>query len=649
MAVYAFDEFFASDQEETLSPFLKTASKKIARNLKLKTSLFSLFLLIAAFIFSFFNSDISYFFLTGVYFLSGTPALIDSLYDIKEFDINIDVLMTLAAILSVVIGNPIEGGLLLVLFALSGAIEESVTAKTFSALQHLNKLTPTLALVVDAHGQIIKKAVQSVVKDELLLIKAGELVPLDGVVVEGISSVNLSHLTGESLPITKKVDDLVQAGAINCDGILKVRVLKSYHDSTLSQIIQLITRAQESKPRLQKFLDRYGRSYASTIIFLAFTFSVSLPAIFDLPFFGLEGSLYRSLSFLIAASPCALIIATPTAYFSAISACAKKGILLKGGVLLDTLAGCKKIAFDKTGTLTRGQLTLERIDKLSPGWLDQDEALVIAASIEQAAKHPIAEALHQELERRRIPMRSFQSIVTHAGLGVEGIIDREGQPIHVKMGRLSFVTEQSAQLALPRPAKMTAYMSIHEELFAFTFNDEVKPNLDHLMEQLKEQFHLKVAMLTGDHLESAQSIASQLGIEEVYADLHPEDKLAIISDLAAKEKVAMVGDGINDAPSLARAHVGISMGNIGSKSAIDASDVVFLNDDLTNLPWLLAKGKKTQAIVRQNLTLALAVIGCASFMALGGVIPLWLAVILHEGGTIVVGLNSLRLMLDSGK
>jgi heavy metal translocating P-type ATPase len=642
---YEFDEFFASDMEETLSPFLTKNSKKIAENLSLKSSLFALFLLIMSYVFHFIHEPVSFFCLTGVYFIAGTPALIDSLYDLKEFDVNIDVLMTLAALLSALIGNPLEGGLLLVLFALSGAIEENVTYKTKSALNQLNKLSPTLAYVKAPSGHFVQKAIKTVEKDEIILIKAGEIIPLDGIVIDGVSSVNLVHITGESIPVTKKIADEVQAGSKNLDGVLTVKVNKTYQESTLSKIIHLITQAQEAKPQVQKILDRFGGHYAQTIIFLSFIFSLALPQIFDIAYFGKEGSIYRSLSFLIAASPCALIIATPTAYLSAISACARKGILLKGGVILDAFAECKKIAFDKTGTLTTGQLVLEKIESLTASSFNEDTLIQVAATIEQTAKHPIGEVLNVKAHEKNLSYLPLESAVAIPGMGIRGMVEIQNKSYSVRIGRRSFIEELiPIKSFIPKEGKMIAYLSIGEEVFAFYFDDQVKVGIEKTIDNLRKEQNLDILMLTGDHEVSAKNVGKALNIDQIYFELKPDDKLNLISELSSSSKVAMVGDGINDAPSLARAHVGISMGGVGSKTAIDASDIVFLKDDIGLIPWLYKKSCQTQRIVKENLTLALTVITLASMLALAGIIPLWLAVILHEGGTIVVGLNSLRLL-----
>jgi heavy metal translocating P-type ATPase len=640
---YEFDEFFASKMEDTLSPFLKPSSRKFSHNLSLKSSLLAAFLLILSFAFYFYNLNISHFFLVGVYFLAGTPALIDSILDLKEFDVNIDVLMTLAALLSVVIGSEIEGGLLLVLFSLSGSIEESVTSKTKNALHQLHKLSPTLAYVKTDDGHFIQKSIKTILKGSTILVKSGEIIPLDGKVLEGLSSVNLVHLTGESTPVTKKTGDEVQAGSSNLDGYLTIEVLKTAQESTLSKIIELISSAQEAKPNVQKFLDRFGKSYASTIISLSFLFALCLPKLIDMPYLGFEGSIYRSLAFLIAASPCALIIATPTAYLSAISACAKKGILLKGGVTLDAFAKCKKIAFDKTGTLTTGKLKFQKVLSLGQSQVSDDNLIQMAASLEQAVKHPIADAILEESKKRGLAPLTFSQVKTFAGLGVEGTFNNQ----IVRVGRPSWILsffKNSAPNIPHESGKMIALMQLGEQLIVFYFEDQIRPSIAAVIDELKNKLSLKVMMLTGDHKESALFVAKEVGIEEVYAELKPEDKLSLISQFSSEHAIAMIGDGINDAPSLARAHVGISMGDVGSQTAIEASDVVFLKDDLTLLPFLYKKSTKTLAIVKENLTLAIGVIAFVSVFALFGIVPLWLAVILHEGGTIVVGLNSLRLL-----
>jgi heavy metal translocating P-type ATPase len=638
---YLFDEFFASGLEESISPFLTPASRKWGKNLSLRSAGSAAFFLTLAFVFSFFNPPLSSLCLSLVYFLSGVPALIASFEDLKNLEINIDVLMTFAAFVAVSIDSGLEGALLLVLFELSHSMEYTVSRKARSALHNLNYLAPKFAHVLADDGILFEKSVREIELGTKVLVKTGEIVPLDGHIIQGISSIDLVHLTGESIPVPKKPGDPIPAGARNLEAALLIEVNRTSTDSTLTRMIQLITQAQEAKPKLQRWLDQFGKYYATTIIACTFLFALVFPWIFSMSYFGSEGSVYRSLAFLIAASPCALIIATPTAYLSAISACARRGILLKGGVTLDALASCSLIAFDKTGTLTTGDLQCISVEPLNQSSLSEEAILSIAFGLERQVVHPIATAickLAQERQCRPAEITAFKSI---PGFGLEGFVNQIpvaiGLPEHIG-NKLSF------SLPKKEEGQVLAALLIGQEVFLFRFVDQMRDNAADLIRKIKEESHLKPIMLTGDNRKNAEQVGRRLGIDPIFADLRPEDKLAKVEELSQTEGLAMVGDGMNDAPSLARATVGISMGRIGSATAVDASDVVLLNDDLYLLPWLFKKSHQTTRIVKENLTLALAVIFLATTPALLGWIPLWVAVILHEGGTVLVGLNSLRLL-----
>jgi Cd2+/Zn2+-exporting ATPase len=653
---FLFDEFFASGKEESISPFLTPSSRSWGKNLPLKTALFSAFLLFLSFTTSFFLPALSHLLLLFVYFFAGTPALLGSIEDMKNLEVNIDVLMTLAALLSVVIGSGMEGALLLVLFELSAAMENMVSAKTKGTLLSLNRLSPRFACVVAADGTLYDKAVKEIPIGTQLLIKAGEIVPLDGIVVEGSSFVNLFHLTGESHPVPKKKRDQIQAGARNLDGSLTIEVERTSSDSTLTRIIQLITQAQEAKPQLQRFLDRFGKWYAMAIISLFAIFAITIPLLFSMPYFGPEGGIYRALAFLIAASPCALIIATPTAYLSAISSCARRGILLKGGIVLDALAGCKRIAFDKTGTLTTGKLACVAIEPISASqpFCSSDDALAIAYALERHAVHPIADAIIALAKEKQIKLKELLDFKAIHGFGLEGKVSLRDQAYPVYIGHAEFIARhippslsskwESTQTAMQKEGHMSTLLLVEDTLFLFHFVDSIRPESISLIQRLKQDMDLRPMMLTGDHADIARTVAEKVGIEEVYANLRPDDKLAKVAEYSHTDGLIMVGDGINDAPALARSTVGISMGKIGSATAIDASDIVFLNDDLSLLDWLVCKSRQTLTIVKQNIALSLCVIVFATTPALLGLVPLWLAVILHEGGTVLVGLNSLRLL-----
>lgn len=651
-------EFFELGQLESVSPFLLPDSRSWGVNLTLKSSLLAALLLLISFICSFFPPivPIGHLLLVIVYFLAGIPSLIESIEDLLNGEINIDILMTIAAFSSIIIGSGMEGGLLLVLFSLSGAMEDAVTLKAKDALSSLYKLSPTKACVVQPDGTLIEKAINEIPIGTHILVKAGQVVPLDGVVLHGTSSLNLVHLTGENLPVTKDVGDAVPAGGRNLEGALTINVVRTSADSTLSLIIELVTQAQEARPALQRWFDRLSRSYAISIIGLSFIFSITLPYLLQIPFLGVEGSVYRALAFLIAASPCALIIAIPIAYLSAVSCCARRGILLKGGISLDALASCRAVAFDKTGTLTTGKLKCTAIESLNPDSLiDKETAFSIAYSMEKNAVHPIAVAIMERgvsLPPKNILVKNFKSI---PGYGLEAIATTSEGEKKVYIGRPTYILDklpldQQKLLAkrvaeIEEEGELLAVCSIGTDLFIFHFKDTPRPHIAKMLAAIKKR-GLSALMLTGDHLSSAKRIAKELDIDDFHAGLTPEEKLNYVAQLSETKGLAMIGDGINDAPALARSTVGICMGQVGSTPAIDAADIILLHDNIEMLDWLFAKAHQTQRIVKQNLILAAAAILIASLPALGGVIPLWLAVIMHEGGTILVGLNGLRLLKE---
>lgn len=645
---YLFDEFFASGLEESVSPFLTPKSRSWGKNLSTKSALLAAALLTVAFCLSFIEPNGAYLLLSLVYFFVGVPALISAFYDLKSLEINISVLMTLAAFIAILMGSPIEGALLLVLFSLSHALEDLVSSKTRGALNNLNNIAPKFASLIDSSGRFFEKSVREISIGDIINVKNGEIIPLDGKVKKGTSSLNLSHLTGESLPVKKTVGDLVPAGARNLEEALFVEVTRTSQDSTLSKIMQLITQATEAKPKLQHFLDRFGSRYASTIIALTFIFGLSLPLIFHIPYLGMEGSIYRSLAFLIAASPCALIIATPTAYLSAISACAKKGILLKGGITLDALSSCSNIAFDKTGTLTTGELTCREILPFEKATTCEETVIAIAYGLESHVVHPIAKAFESLAKDKNISPKEITELKTIPGSGLTGKVEN----ISVAIGKPSFIASKLENPdafnqwieVIKEKSQVLAALLIEKEIFLFHFSDQIRKDISSMIEKIQKTNKLRPVMLTGDHASSANKVGQEIGITEIFSGLTPEKKLEKVADLSSKGGLAMVGDGVNDAPALARASVGISMGKVGSATAVDASDVVLLNDDVHLLPWLFLKSHKTKKIVQQNLTVALSVICFATIPALFGLVPLWAAVIMHEGGTVLVGLNSLRLM-----
>lgn len=655
-APVVFEEFFELGQEEEKSPFLTPKSTWLAANLTLRVALLSTILLIISFVLRFTPGyePISHISLLFVYFLAGTPSLIESIEDLSNWDVNIDVLMTLAAFSSVLIGSSMEGALLLVLFNLSHSMEEAVTSRAKGAISGLKKLSPSTATIVGDNGILSERAVQDIDVDTLILVKSGQVVALDGIVVDGVTSVNLVHLTGENFPVTKHVGDTVPAGARNLEGAITIRVTHTSADSTLARIIEMVTQAQEARPLLQRWFDKMSRKYAITIILLATFFALSFPFIFGMPFLSYEGSVYRALAFLIAASPCALIIAIPIAYLSAVGACARNGILIKGGITLDALASCKIIALDKTGTLTTGELILDKIESLQESSKEElITAEAIAFALERNAVHPIAKAIVADAQAQKIAPATITDFRAIPGQGLEAIF--EGKKVAI--GHTSFILgklppEVGARILkkaeeAKQDGKLVAVLLVDNKCYLFRLADNLRKDMKKTIDILQSRSHFKLVMLTGDHEENARRTANELGIKHYYANLKPEDKLAHVAKLAKTHGLAMVGDGINDAPALARATVGICMGQVGTTAAMDAADVVLLQDNIDKLDWLMPKAKKTTVIVRENLILASAAILIATTPALAGWIPLWLAVVLHEGGTVLVGLNGLRLLKNN--
>ncbi len=648
-----FDEFFELGLEETASPFLRPTSRKWGENLPLKASLAAAFLLV----FSFFlhlhptYAPLSNVTLLFVYFLAGIPSLIEAIEDSLNFEINIDVLMTLAAFGSVLIGSSLEGGLLLVLFSLSGAIEEAVTTKAKGAISSLKKIAPSHASVVQESGEIIERALEDIPVGTKILVRSGAIVPLDGIVLEGTSSLNLAHLTGEPLPVTKTVHDEVPAGAHNLEGSLLIKITRTNADSTLMRMIALVTKAQEAKPKLQRWLDTISTKYATTIILLSFLFAIAMPFFLGIPYLGSEGSVYRALAFLIAASPCALIMSIPVAYLSAVSACAKKGVLIKGGITLDALALCQEVAFDKTGTLTTGKITCLALTPLrETDDPRQNEALAVAAALEQNAVHPIAKGIIAYSKKQQVLPASLTHFRSVPGYGLEGRVGDTyafiGNPdfIREKVKKEDKVALDAEIEKIQAAGEIIAILLFGDEVWIFRFIDEIRPEVKEMITRLKATNNISLVMLTGDHEGSAKRIAEQLGIKKWLANLKPEDKLNYISLESVKFGLAMCGDGVNDAPALARATVGISMGQAGSSATIEAADIVLLQDNLGQLDWVLRKAKQTTRIVKQNLIIATAAILLAAVPALLGFVPLWIAVVMHEGGTVLVGMNALRLL-----
>jgi Zn2+/Cd2+-exporting ATPase len=682
--VTSFERFFEMGQEESASPFLDAQAKSISRNLALKSAIASALLLCLSSGLRFFTSlPVWPIPLSFVYLLSGTPLLIAAVDDvIRRKDVNIDVLNTLAAFSALGIGASMEGGLLLVLFTLAGALEDTVTLKAKGALCAINEIAPTKAYIVEDGDQLAERAVDDVRVGEMIAVRAGEIVPLDGVIRKGEASISMAHMTGEHKPLFVGVMQTVVSGARVLDGSINVEVQLSSHDSTVAKLVQLITRAHSSKPKISQTFDLYSRMYALSVIGLTFFLLFFFPAALRVPLLGEEGAIVRSITFLITASPCALILAVPITYLSALGASARRGAILKGSVVFDRINACDVVAFDKTGTLTEGTLVVEKIlplllisensghpaapkssDSKELGGrdfqefafssdFDQETVLALAASLERHAVHPIARAIVESFSLKKKPFFEVSHVQIIPGEGAKGDVAHDGRSYALFIGTVEGVLKrmtlsQESIEAVQKEVvhgKVMAALSIENQgAYLFVMSDTIRSGSAQAVKRL-HGLGKQVVMLTGDHMESAKRVGRSLNVDQVHSDLLPDHKVRLVASIAEKQGVLMVGDGINDAPALSRATVGVSMGRLSSAAAREASDVVLLNNDLDLIGWLFEKARQTKRVAKQNLVIAFASIFLGTASSLEGLLPLWAAVTIHEGSTLVVGLNALRLL-----
>ncbi|XP_031109441.1 probable cadmium/zinc-transporting ATPase HMA1, chloroplastic [Ipomoea triloba] len=622
--------------------------------------------------------------------LVGVSASLDALMDVAGGKINIHVLMALAGFASVFMGNPLEGGLLLAMFNLAHIAEEHFTRCSKVDVKELKENHPDFALLLDVNNESSpsfsdlryqKVPVSDLKVGSFILVQAGESVPVDCEVFQGRSTITIEHLTGEVKPLAKNVGDSIPGGARNLDGMLIVKAKKTWKESMLSRIVQLTEEAQLSKPKLQRWLDKFGEQYSKAVVLLSIAVALVGPFVFKWPFISTStctGSIYRALGLMVAASPCALA-AAPLAYVTAISACARKGILLKGGQVLDALASCHTIAFDKTGTLTTGEFMCKAIEPIH-GHVRGDrkelasccnptcekEALAVAAAMEKGTTHPIGRAVIDHSAGKDLPPISVESFENLPGRGIVATLSSieagigGGQPLRASLGSVEYITslyERGDELRKVQEAVRTssygkdfvhAALSVNDKkVTLFHFEDKPRHGVSDVIRTLQDDQKLRVMMLTGDHEASALRVAKAVGITEVHCSLKPEDKLYHVTSISRdKGGLIMVGDGINDAPALAAATVGIVLAERASAAAIAVADVLLLQDNISGVPFCVAKARQTTSLIKQNVALALSSIAVASLTSVLGFLPLWLTVLLHEGGTLLVCLNSIRALND---
>lgn len=584
---------------------------------------------------------------------------------------DIDFLMIAAAFGAAAIGEWAEGALLLFLFTLSGALESYAMGRTRKAIESLSKLRPEIATVRRGDQEFVLPVAELAVGD-LVVVKPGDRLPVDGAVAAGSSSIDQSAITGESMPVSKWVGDTVFAGTINGGGALDVRVTKLAGETTLSKIVTLVAEAQEDATPTQQFIDRFSQPYTYAVLG-ATVLALLLPQFFlNEPF---DITLYRAMTLLVVASPCALVISTPASALSAIAAAARSGVLFKGGAYLELLGQVDVMAFDKTGTLTPGRPVVTNIHPLT-GHTEQ-ELLRIAAAAETLSEHHIGKAIVEQARARGLELQKPLEFQAVAG---EGIIARFQMGDHVETIYIGnerlFVREQMdlspailmVGRALQKQGKsvmMVARRSRIEdtlgaardwEVMGFlAVADTLRSEAAEAVQRLRAEGIKHVVMITGDNTNAAHYIAQQANIDEVYAELLPEQKLELIKKLGTQGKVAMVGDGVNDAPALATAHVGIAMGAGGTDVALETADVVLMSSDLAKLPFALKLSRQAATIIRQNVFFSVGVIITLVLLTIllpifvpGFLLPLPLGVVGHEGSTLLVVANGLRLLRMKG-
>ena len=555
--------------------------------------------------------------------------------------LNINFLITLAAAGAFLIGHGEEGAAVVYLFFIAEYLEEYASARAKHSIAELMKLAPEKA-TVKRNGEEVEVHVHAVRVGDVVVVRPGDRIPLDGVVVSGASSVNQAPITGESMPVPKRKGDEVYAGTINQEGYLEIRVSRRSEETLLSKIVKLVEQAQMEKSRTEAFIDRFARYYTPVVISLALLVSILPPLLFDQPF---REWVYRGLVLLVISCPCALAISTPVSMVSAITSAARNGVLIKGGSYIEEIKHARVVVFDKTGTLTTGMP--EVTDVIALNGTGEAELLRIAASLEAKARHPLARAIVAAAEQKGVPLVEVSEFRALPGRGIEGEI--EGRRYFVGSGL--FLRERGLSPPeelvhrLEREGKsIVAVSSDGTVIGVIALRDRLRDSALETVRELKRR-GIRVIMLTGDNRRAAKAVAEALGIDEYHAELLPQDKVRIVEELLRRyEHVVMVGDGVNDAPALAKAHVGIAMGAIGSDVAIESADIALMEDDLSKITYLLHLSEKTMSVVRQNVAASILIKGSFAVLAFPGYITLWLAVAVGDMGlSLAVILNALRI------
>ena len=578
--------------------------------------------------------------------IGGYTLFIKGLKNLSRLNFDMSTLMTIAIIGAAAIGEWGEGATVVILFAISEVLERYSMDKARQSIESLMDIAPKEALIRRGQEEMVVH-VDDIMIGDTMIVKPGQKLAMDGVVRKGTSALNQAAITGESVPVTKTAGDEVFAGTMNEEGLLEVEVTKRVEDTTIAKIIHLVEEAQEERAPSQAFVDIFAKYYTPAIIAIAFLIVIVPPL-----FFGGDWSkwIYEGLAVLVVGCPCALVVSTPVAVVTAIGNAAKNGVLIKGGVYLEEAGALKVIAFDKTGTLTKG---IPAVTDIVTYGGNENELLALAAAIEKGSQHPLASAILRKADEKRLNyheagVEDFQSLT---GKGVQATVNNEkyyvGSP-HLFEELHGGISDDCRQriAGMQTQGKTVMVLGTSKEiLLLLAVADELRESSKEVISRLHQLGIEKTVMLTGDNQRTAEAIGHEAGVAEIKADLLPDDKLSFIKQLRDNhQSVAMVGDGVNDAPALAAATVGVAMGGAGTDTALETADIALMSDDLSKLPYTIKLSRKALAIIKQNITFSLAVKLFALLLVVPGWLTLWIAIFADMGATLIVTLNSLRLL-----
>lgn len=557
-------------------------------------------------------------------------------------------LMTIAVIGAAFIGEWGEGATVVILFAISEALETYSMDKARQSIRSLMDIAPKEAFIRRGNKEFTVD-VDEIQIGDIMIVKPGQKIAMDGIVVKGLSAVNQAAITGESVPVAKTVDDEVFAGTLNEEGLLEVKVTKHVDDTTIAKIIHLVEEAQAERAPSQAFVDRFAKYYTPIIMLIALGVAILPPLLLGAEW---DKWIYQGLAVLVVGCPCALVISTPVSIVTAIGNAARNGVLIKGGIHLEEMGAIKAIAFDKTGTLTKGIPVVT--DYVPQPNTDSNDLLKIVAALENGSQHPLASAIMKKAEDEKLTYQSvtIEDFSSITGKGIKGKVNKtmyyvgspnlfeeilsKGIPNHLKSQIIDLQNQGKTVMVAGTTTEVLGLLAVA---------DELRENSKDVIQKLHSLGIQKTIMLTGDNSGTAKAIGQQVGVSDLQAELLPQDKLTFIKELRGKyERVAMVGDGVNDAPALAASTVGVAMGGAGTDTALETADIALMADDLGKLPFTVNLSRKALSIIKQNITFSLGIKLVALLLVIPGWLTLWIAIFADMGATLIVTLNGLRLL-----